>query len=59
MSKLFKKARTRCPIVFYEEIIAVLEMKNLKLTEIDKSFQIFEVFVYFCYSFDRLGGFEC
>ena len=33
MLKTFKKARTRCPIVFYEEIIAVFSNEqDLKMT---------------------------
>ena len=63
MLKTFKKARTRCPIVFYEEIIAVFpneqDLKMTpKMTKKTQNFPVFKVFLPFLSQF-RLRGLEC
>ena len=62
MLKRVNKERTRCPVVFYEEIIAVFKLKESQIgTEIDKSSRLFELSKFlcsFCQIFDRLRALE-
>ena len=59
----FNKARTRCPIVFYEKIIAVFQIKRDQIdAENDKKPEMsqFSTFLTsFCQVFNRLRGLEC
>ena len=62
---MLNMALIRSPVGFFEETIAVLKWKNLKLTpKMTKFsrfsiFQSFYAFFYFCQIFDRLCGLEC